>query len=288
METNSEHTFTITQYKKDAVVKRENCIATRGGKERGEVVELSRSSLKKLSFVANNSEVDFTHMMTMTYPEVFPEDGREVKRQLNLFLTRARQLVGGLSYLWFMEFQKRGAVHFHVMTAGAVGVATAFECSGVGGELRDIWVGIVAGWYRDGGMVPCAHHATYGLHMEPIRESLGAARYVAKYAAKVDQKQVPEWYASVGRFWGNSRDVKPRERGVVVGVPLVEFPEDRVASIEIETGEGETFTVTRPYKYQFDIGERGRLSKNFDRWKDELFNVYGDLCSTGGGSGDGS
>lgn len=43
---------------------------------------------------------------------------------------------------------------------------------------------------------------------QDIRSEDGAARYVTKYATKPYQKQVPDWYSDVGRFWGASRDVK--------------------------------------------------------------------------------
>lgn len=44
---------------------------------------------------------------------------------------------------------------------------------------------------------------------QEVREQDGAKRYALKYALKTYQKTVPEQYQDVGRFWGNSRDVKP-------------------------------------------------------------------------------
>jgi hypothetical protein len=43
---------------------------------------------------------------------------------------------------------------------------------------------------------------------EVIKKTDGAVRYVAKYAKKQKQKEVPEGYQNVGRFWGTSPDVK--------------------------------------------------------------------------------
>lgn len=58
-----------------------------------------------------------------------------------------------------------------------------------------------------------SHHKTW----EPIREEDGARRYVAKYATKTKQKDVPEWFGDIGRFWGASRGVKDsRERPRIV------------------------------------------------------------------------
>lgn len=40
-----------------------------------------------------------------------------------------------------------------------------------------------------------------------LRSPEGAARYITAYASKPAQKQVPEEYRDVGRFWGNSPDL---------------------------------------------------------------------------------
>lgn len=246
-------TYTLERYRNDGIVKQEWTAAkdkaARGNTQRRDIVELSKDSLKKLSFVANNSEVDFTHMVTLTYPANFPRDGQVYKAHLNAFLNHVRRKTGG-SYLWFMEFQRRGAAHFHVMLRYE-GQGLEYEGGNggeVGSKLAIAWAGIVgeSGGERE-------KHERWGLNCQRIKSANGAARYVAKYAAKADQKAVPEWLPSVGRFWGNSRDVTPRVRETVERIPLHEFPGERLYTITLEI-EGENIEIVNPYRYQFRLG----------------------------------
>lgn len=46
---------------------------------------------------------------------------------------------------------------------------------------------------------------------QKIRKENGAKFYIVKYASKAEQKEVPEAFTDVGRFWGNSRDVPSKE-----------------------------------------------------------------------------
>lgn len=55
----------------------------------------------------------------------------------------------------------------------------------------------------------------YRVHAHPkaweaVREKDGAKRYALKYSLKPHQKKVPKQYQDVGRFWGCSRDVRPK------------------------------------------------------------------------------
>jgi len=165
---------------------------------RGEVEELSLKSRARLAWVANNTSVEFAAMITLTYPAIFPKDGKVVKSHLKRFLQRLKRRCGSVSYLWFIEFQRRGAPHFHVLVTkegGAVGR----------GWLSKAWFEVVGS--RD------EKHILAGTRVEFLRSKDGAARYVSKYAYKTWQKSVPEDYRNVGRFWGHSVDVKPKPKG---------------------------------------------------------------------------
>ena len=77
-------------------------------------------------------------------------------------------------------------------------------------EGRDIdreWLGRVWSRIVDGGE-KCRRVHSHVKQWDVIRKSDGAVRYVAKYAKKQKQKEVPAEYQNVGAFWGTSRDVK--------------------------------------------------------------------------------
>lgn len=149
-------------------------------------------------FVVNNTDVEFDTMVTLTYPAVFPEKGRIAKRHLNSFLVWLRRLDLVRGYLWFMEFQNRGAVHFHILVA-------------LGGERIEHKL-IARRWFEIVGSGD-EKHLKAGTRIERLRSSSGGARYACTYASKQAQKMVPDKMSGFGRFWGHSKNVKPRARG---------------------------------------------------------------------------
>lgn len=170
--------------------------------KRSKIVEFTMDSRRKLAFTAANTEVNFTHMVTLTYPKEFETDGKMVKVHLNRFLSWLRAKVEGVEYLWFLEFQKRGAPHYHILINRAINKAEI--------SIR---------WYKAVGSFD-VNHLCAGTRIERVREEDGARRYAVKYAMKMEQKRVPAEYRNVGRFWGNSKGVKPESMVVVDGLTM--------------------------------------------------------------------
>lgn len=58
-----------------------------------------------------------TSMITLTFGKQYPED-KETKKLLDNFLKRVKRKLNKpeLYYLWVAERQKRGAIHFHILT----------------------------------------------------------------------------------------------------------------------------------------------------------------------------
>lgn len=195
----------VEVYRNDAVVKRAGDPRRIEPGVRGVITEFSDASRKRLAFVASNTDVDFQTMITLTYPGEFSTDGSEVKRHLREFLTWLRKDIGRYSYLWFLEFQKRGAPHFHIL------IDRKFRGTQL---LRSLRFRVSANWYAIVGSGDTRHLAA-GTRVEKIRKVNGARFYAVKYAQKMYQKQVPAAYQSVGRFWGCSRDVKPHPEAFI-------------------------------------------------------------------------
>lgn len=186
----------------------------KGGGRRGKVTELSSISRSRMLFVMSSTDVKFGSMITLTYPVEYPSDGKRAKSHLNDFLRSLQNRYGG-SYFWFIEFQVRGAPHFHVFhTRGKIFSADRkwmairwAECMGIykqrmytslmDGKTKDMWV-------------QCMRVNTHIDSWQEIHSEDGARRYCAKYALKTRQKEVPDNYKDVGRFYGYSRDVKAR------------------------------------------------------------------------------
>jgi hypothetical protein len=147
-------------------------------------------------------------MVTLTYPNGWCLDGAEHKNQLRRFLQEVQRAYKrkfekqvDLEYdeeteryikpntkhsaFWFLEFQKRGAPHFHIFLNWCPDM---------------YWVS--KKWFEIVGSDDPSH-ALAGTRTETLKKGrAGTISYASKYAAKADQKVVPEQYLNVGRFWG--------------------------------------------------------------------------------------
>lgn len=153
-----------------------------GGGLRSEVTAFTRASKRRLLFTARNFS-GLEIMITLTYPADFPTDGRLVKnhwRRFRQWLIRN----GAVTGLWVLEFQSRGAPHYHVF------IRTPLD--------RDA---VADAWYRIVGSTDPKHRAA-GTRIERFRRPAALGGYVMKYAAKASQKDVPSGFEKVGRFWG--------------------------------------------------------------------------------------
>lgn len=123
---------------------------------------------------------------------------------------------GEFDYCWFLEFQRRGAPHIHILL-------TLPEPDKLGRvEFALLWANIVAPPTREEKekiFLVHAHAVKGKTAWEAIREKDGAKKYALKYALKTYQKDVPETFQDVGRFWGTSRNVPPAE---IRRIPITE------------------------------------------------------------------
>ena len=93
---------------------------------RGSIVGFSAGSGLRMRRYLRECRSNYTHMVTLTYPYEYPTDGKASKEHLRRFLQElqrewkrdtdwkgVRQLH---SSFWFLEFQERGAPHYHIFT----------------------------------------------------------------------------------------------------------------------------------------------------------------------------
>jgi len=186
---------------------------------RGRVLTLSRRSLTRLAFLVANCENKFYSLLTLTYGVNYPLNGRRVKSDINKFITYMRRSFGHFEYFWFIEFQKRGAPHFHFVS----------ELPAPSRAERELFANLWASIAEANNLPYTAISRPYGAERavtgqftrdavyrqhrrsvvwEALRSQDGAARYALKYALKTHQKDVPAFYRDVGRAWATSRGVR--------------------------------------------------------------------------------
>jgi hypothetical protein len=155
-----------------------------GKRERGKrsvISEFSANSRSRMEHQLRAAQFSFRvkRFLTFTYPLQYPFDGREFKLHWKRFLDACERKFRNIRIFWFLEFQKRGAPHFHAYVDKTIDydlLASLWRqaTDGAGGfvYITD-WTGRKKSWL-----------------------------YARKYGSKEEQKTVPSYIENVGRFWG--------------------------------------------------------------------------------------
>lgn len=173
---------------------------------RGEIQGFSmRSRSRLMKKISQLKKHHMPHFVTLTYPEVFPETFEEVKYHAHKFFVYLKRKFPKSGVIWKLEFQRRGAWHFHLFVFGV-----DFD------ELRDFvpecWDGIVDS--GDGNHL-LWHEGKLGNEhcVQRVKSWRGVRSYASKYFGKLDERTELS-----GRFWG--------VRGLVPFSPLLQFKVD--------------------------------------------------------------
>lgn len=164
---------------------RQSCASagSAGGRSQGQSISSwNQGMARRLGAFLDNFREDFRVMVTLTYPNTFPNSGSECKRHLKAFTERARRsgYLEHASFVWFLEFQERGAPHFHLLCTEFIGMH---------------WVARSWSEVTGGNIQACSR-------TERLLNPNSAGAYARKYAAKSEQKVVPKGFEKVGRMWG--------------------------------------------------------------------------------------
>jgi hypothetical protein len=154
---------------------------------RGNVNGFSRKSRKRLfdllASIPNSVLNQGVLFVTLTYPGEYPSEHEIYKSHLRAFLKRLYRKIGKKTpILWRLEFQERGAPHFHLLVFGVK-------------RLDLEWVS--QSWYE---VVESndEKHLLAGTNVKFIRDRRAIVGYVSKYVAKVSLAKT----APTGRVWG--------------------------------------------------------------------------------------
>lgn len=189
---------------------------------RGVIAVVNKRSLNRLALLVRSCGVEFKSVITATYGLNFPHSGRIAKAHLNHLIVSLKRRFGPFEYVWIIEFQDRGAPHYHLVTtlppptvAERHEFALLWGSISIPGDWMYCQLKEHEGQYVRGKMLGLKM-AGYAVHThkkawEKLRKRGGAGRYLAKYANKLRQKDVPDFYTNIGRFWGKSKGVKMPE-----------------------------------------------------------------------------
>lgn len=186
--------------------------------ERRKIRVVSKRSLARLGLLVRGTSVKFRSLMTLTYGSNFPLSGRKAKKDLNHFLISAKRQFGPFEHIWVLEFQERGAVHFHIATTlpepdklnrvifARMWTKISTPYSWPYSSLEEISGRLFFKGELLTDIAVTTQHLKFE-HWEKVRNDDGLSHYFAKYTLKLRQKKVPSHYSDVGRFWAASSGV---------------------------------------------------------------------------------
>jgi len=163
-----------------------------GGGARGLVTGFSSASRRRLMrLIASLERSARPIFVTLTYPDLFPDQPSKWKRDLDVFGKRLARKFPLSGFLWRIEFKERRtgenagrvAPHFHLLVYEA--------------GYRDLLKWVSVAWWSVVGSGD-GDHLKVGTRVENIYSWGGIMRYVGKYIAKVDD--YPEGWQ--GKVWG--------------------------------------------------------------------------------------
>lgn len=220
-----------------------------GGGKREACTEITRSAIKNAVEVLTNTEVEFHTLVVLTYPAIYPGDGRIVKAHRRAMLAAMEYKFGRFSNFTAQEYQKRGAVHLHIATSidlAELGPVVRLKRNKGGRRkptfetvkwaqdwLFETWVDIISkpspayngaelDWAgltleNETKMREAYYKHNAAISWEVMRDKAKAANYLVKElrGLKDYQKRVPENFSNPGRHFLYSRNVPFDERNAI-------------------------------------------------------------------------
>lgn len=155
---------------------------------------------------------------TLTYPRHYSPSPAQWHADLDDWANRFVAENPGAFFVWKLEFQKRGAPHFHLLIFGVPWTPKLLEQLQL--KWRSWWYEIVGSSDR--------RHARRGAHLEVVASVAQVVRYTSKYVGKPDESIRAD---GTGRIWGvRNRAAAPR------------------TILTAEVSDGEFFALRRSFK----------------------------------------
>jgi hypothetical protein len=160
-----------------------------GGGKRGEIQVFSKASRYRLFRLLHQLTFERVTFITLTYPREFPTAKEVYKGHLKEYRRRFEIEHGRRQAVWRLEFQARGAPHFHIMYLDLPFVPVK--------DLCWMWKCVIHSW----DMAAEINGVDLKLITDSKEEAL-IASYLSKYIAKVDETEEKNDARKCGRHWG--------------------------------------------------------------------------------------
>jgi len=156
----------------------------------------SRHSLMRTINRINCAQVGPMGFVTVTYHLNWQE--RDVKRDLDLYFKRLRRRFPGLSYVWRLDYQRRGAPHFHILLFFPTHQVLDIEDEAL---LAHHWNQVVD---EDGNFA----HAKHGTKVIIFEDGFeGVFMYLNQYCTKMEEGGTTTLEGYTGSYWNKSQNL---------------------------------------------------------------------------------
>ena len=161
-----------------------------GRPTRGRITSFSDASRSRMMLASNRLPVGSPHfLVTLTYPAEFPTELSVIKADRRTFMKRLQRAFPSVVVLWKLEFQRRGAPHYHLIVANS-GASVA----GMREWVRRAWYEVVGSGDE--------RHLMAGTQVDRLRSTAAyLCGYLKKFGRKSYQDEAPEWAHGLRR-WG--------------------------------------------------------------------------------------
>lgn len=169
-------------------------------REEGDIKTFSRKSRMRMmkKILAIRYDPDRRPIfITLTYHLETQKTARAYKLDIARFVRWLNRYDDRCRWIWKVEFQKRGAVHFHLIYFPNI----TFTRPRLEAFRRDV----SEAWHEHSGETTEAHRKA-GTNVQYVKSDRGIITYVAKYVTKDEGTPPP---VQIGRFWAASSNFKP-------------------------------------------------------------------------------
>jgi len=200
-----------------------------GGGKRGDIQVFSAESRFRLFRLIHKLEFSQVTFCTLTYPKDFPTEAKVYKGHLKEYHRRFDKKYGPIPGVWRLEYQKRGAPHYHIMYLDCPFIPIDDWCN--------LWADVV------GSSDP--NHRKIGVDVKLVtggKESKLVCHYLAKYVAKTDNRLKDCILIKPGRWWGKWNIAEPSP----IEIQVLDYEAEIITAALLD---GQKAQVWRPADY---------------------------------------
>lgn len=201
---------------------------------------ISRATLRRIVHLISNGPKIWKSLLTVTYHKRWPTCGPCIKRHLNALRTALVDKYGKHRWFWVVEYQERGAPHFHILLDfEPAGKHLALSRGRRSWRKPMQWVG--QKWQDSVHEFASTKGVQVGCRWEALDTPEAAGAYMGAYAGKMSQKTVPAGYLPPGAWWGRSQGMGDPEPEHVMRMPRTMWRE--AMGPEVTSSRGTDFRV---------------------------------------------